>query len=154
MANLNELLIGLGYAVQASISTPPATPVYWRLPNLNKKPWSQKVVNDDDRTEIGKGHEFPTQQWKSHYDNGVYTVERPASSEILAHALGFGLGSVTVTGSAAPYTYTIVADQPGHQLHRPGVALLPVRAADPAGRFRGTRSTLHRLRRERLEALR
>ena len=83
MANLNELLIGLGYAVQASISTAPTTPGYWRLPNLNKKPWSQKVVNDDDRTEIGKGHEFPTQQWKSHYDNGTYTVERPASSEIL-----------------------------------------------------------------------
>lgn len=112
MANLNELLIGLGYAVQASISTQPAAPLYWRLPNLNKKPWSQKVVNDDDRGEIGKGHEFPTQQWKSHYDNGVYTVERPASSEILAHALGFGLGSVTATGSAAPYTYTIVPINP------------------------------------------
>ena len=108
MANLNELLFGLGYAVQATISTPPATPAYWRLPNLNKKPWSQKVVNDDDRAEIGKSHEFPTQQWKSHYDNGVYTIERPASSE----ALGFGLGSVTVTGSAAPYTYTIVPISP------------------------------------------
>jgi hypothetical protein len=63
-------------------------------------------------TEIGKGHEFPTQQWKSHYDNGTYTVERPASSEILAHALGFGLGSVVVTGSAAPYTYTITPINP------------------------------------------
>ena len=62
MANLNELLIGLGFAVQASISTAPATPGYWRLPNLNKKPWSQKLVNGDDRTEIRKGHEFPTQQ--------------------------------------------------------------------------------------------
>jgi hypothetical protein len=112
MANLNELLIGLGFAVQASISTAPTTPGYWRLPNLNKKPWSQKVVNDDDRAEIGKGHEFPTQQWKSHYDNGMYAVERPASSEILAHALGFGLGSVVVTGSAAPYTYTITPINP------------------------------------------
>jgi len=112
MANLSELLLGLGYAVQASISTPPAVPAYWRLPNLNKKPWSQKVVNDDDRAEIGKGHEFPTQQWKSHYDNGVYTVERPASSEILAHALGFGLGNVVYTGSAAPFTYTIAPIDP------------------------------------------
>ena len=112
MANLNELLIGLGYAVQATISTAPTTPGYWRLPNLNKKVWSQKVVNDDDRAEIGKGHEFPTQQWKSHYDNGTYTVERPASSEILAHAMGFGLGSVVVTGSAAPYTYTITPINP------------------------------------------
>ncbi len=112
MANLNELLIGLGYAVQASISTPPATPGYWRLPNLNKKPWSQKVVNDDDRTEIGKGHEFPTQQWKSHCDNGVYTAERPASSEILAHALGFGLGNVVKTGSTGPFTYTITPINP------------------------------------------
>jgi hypothetical protein len=107
MANLNELLIGLGFRVQASISTAPSVPGYWRVPNLNKKPWSQKVVNDDDRTEIGKGHEWPTQQWKSHYDNGSYSIERPASSEILAHVLGFGLGNVVVTGSTAPYTYTI-----------------------------------------------
>ena len=112
MANLNELLIGLGYAVQASISAPPATPAFWRLPNLNKKPWAQHVVIDDDRAEIGKSHEFETQQYKSHYDNGVYTVERPASSEILAHALGFGLGAVVKTGSAAPYTYTITPINP------------------------------------------
>jgi hypothetical protein len=112
MANLNELLIGLGYRVQASISVPPATAAYWRVPNLNKKPWSQKVVNDDDRAEIGKGHEFPTQQWKSHYDNGIYTIERPASSEILAHALGFGLGNVVYTGSAAPYVYTVAPINP------------------------------------------
>jgi hypothetical protein len=104
MANLNELLIGLGYAVQPSISSPPSTPAFWKVPNWNKKPWPQHPINEDDHQEIGKGHEFATQQWRSHYDNGVYTIERPASTQMLAHALGFGLGNVTVAGGS----YTIV----------------------------------------------
>jgi len=31
---------------------PTATPGYWRLPNLNKKPWSQKLVNGDPAVEV------------------------------------------------------------------------------------------------------
>jgi hypothetical protein len=112
MANLNELLIGLGYAVQPDIHTAPTTPAFFRLPNLNKKPWAQKIVNEDDAAEIGKGHEFPTQQFRSHYDNGVYTVERPASSEMLAHAFGFGLGKCVYASGAYTCTPIIPATNP------------------------------------------
>ena len=111
MANLNELLIGLGYAVQASISTAPTTPGYWRLPNLNKKPWSQKVVND----ETGRKSARAMSSRPSSGSRITTTARTPSSArfgEILAHALGFGLGSVVVTGSAAPYTYTITPINP------------------------------------------
>jgi hypothetical protein len=112
MANLNELLIGLGYAKQVDIATPPSSPGFWRVPNWNKKPWAQQPINEDDHQEIGKGHEFATQQWRSHYDNGVYQIERPASSEILAHALGFGLGNVVLADGVYTITPIVPATNP------------------------------------------
>ena len=65
-------------------------------------------MNEDDRAEIGKGHEFPTQLFKSHYNMPSFEISKYASSEFLAWALAFSLGNVTVVGSTAPYTYTIV----------------------------------------------
>lgn len=106
MANLNELLIGLGYAKQASIGAPPAAPLYWRISNLNKKPWAQHVVNETDAGEIGHGHEFATALYKSHYDNGVYVLERYLSSELAAFALGAGLGKCVKTGTTPNWIYT------------------------------------------------
>jgi hypothetical protein len=111
MANLNELLLGLGYAKQADIKTVAGTKL-WRLPNWNKKPISKRPVNEDDRTEIGKGHEFPTQPFPSHYENPLYQIERPASSELMAFLGAFGLGKVTLTGAAPPYIYTCVPLNP------------------------------------------
>jgi hypothetical protein len=80
----------------------------WRLTNLNTKPWAKVPVNEDDRAEIGKGHEFPTQLFKSHYNMPSFEISKYASSEFLAWALAFSLGNVVVVGSTAPYTYTIV----------------------------------------------
>ena len=65
-------------------------------------------MNEDDRAEIGKGHEFPTQLFKSHYNMPTFEISKYASSEFLAWVMAFSLGNVTVAGSAAPYTYTIV----------------------------------------------
>jgi len=64
-------------------------------------------VNEDDRAEIGKGHEFPTQLFKSHYNMPAYELSKYASSEFLAWALSFSMGNVVVSGSG-PYVYTIV----------------------------------------------
>lgn len=109
--NLNELLIGLGFGKQTAIGTANTTSI-WRLANWNKKPFVRRLVNENDATEIGKGHEFATQQYKSHYENPLYVIERPVSSENLAHIIGFGLGNVVMTGSGAPYTYTITPINP------------------------------------------
>ena len=107
MANINELMDGWSYGKQADIVTA-NTAAIWRHTNLNTKPWAKIPVNEDDRAEIGKGHEFPTQLFKSHYNMPTYEISKYASSEFLAWVMAFSLGNVTVAGSEAPYTYTIV----------------------------------------------
>ena len=90
----------------SGIATANTTGQIWRMTNLNTKPWAKVPVNEDDRAEIGKGHEFPTQLFKSHYNMPTYEISKYASSEFLAWAIAFALGNVSVTGTG-PYTYTI-----------------------------------------------
>ena len=68
MANVSELLNGWGFGKQTAIGTANLVASIWRHTNLNTKPWAKVPVNEDDRAEIGKGHEFPTQLFKSHYN--------------------------------------------------------------------------------------
>src|ERR1035441_1522796 len=68
MANISELLNGWGFGKQTAIGTANLVATMWRHTNLNTKPWAKVPVNEDDRAEIGKGHEFPTQLFKSHYN--------------------------------------------------------------------------------------
>ena len=72
-----------------------------------------KPIFENDAAEIGKGHEFITQTFPSHYEV-ANRIEKYASAEFVTWACAFGLGNVAQTGSAAPYTYTITADQSGH----------------------------------------
>ena len=107
MANINELMEGWGFGKQTAIGTANAGTTIWRHTNLNTKPWAKVPVNEDDRAEIGKGHEFPTQLFRSHYNMPPFELSKYASSEFLAWAMCFSLGNVTLTGSG-PYTYVIV----------------------------------------------
>jgi hypothetical protein len=108
MANINELIEGWSFGKQTAIGTAALVAKIWRLTNLNTKPWAKVPVNEDDRAEVGKGHEFPTQLFKSHYNMPSFEISKYASSEFLAWVLSFSLGNVTVVGTTAPYTYTIV----------------------------------------------
>src|ERR1035438_2421020 len=87
MANISELLNGWGFGKQTAIGTANLVATIWRHTNLNTKPWAKVPVNEDDRAEIGKGHEFPTQLFKSHYNMPAYELSKYASSEFLAWAM-------------------------------------------------------------------
>jgi len=111
MANINELMDGWSYGKQADIVTATLVAKIWRLTNLNTKPWAKVPVNEDDRAEVGKGHEFPTQLFKSHYNMPTYEISKYCSSEFLAWVMAFSLGNVTAvagTGGTPPTVYTIV----------------------------------------------
>ena len=108
MANIQELMDGWSYGQQSNIVTPNTTAI-WRHTNLNTKPWAKVPVNEDDRAEIGKGHEFPTQLFKSHYNMPTYEISKYCSSEFLAWVMAFSLGNVVVAGSAAPYSTAVLA---------------------------------------------
>ncbi|MGB7718884.1 MAG: hypothetical protein WBL65_03225, partial [Bryobacteraceae bacterium] len=106
MANINELMEGWGFGKQTAIGAANLVAAMWRHTNLNTKPWAKIPVNEDDRAEVGKGHEFPTQLFKSHYNMPTFEISKYASSEILAWAMSFALGNVVLSGNG-PYTYVI-----------------------------------------------
>jgi hypothetical protein len=103
MANINELMEGWGFGEQTAIGTANTSTAIWRQTNLNTKPWAKIPVNEDDRAEIGKGHEFPTQLFRSHYNMPPFELSKYASSEFLTWAMSFSMGNVTLT------------DQPDHR---------------------------------------
>ena len=109
-ARVQQLVLGLGKGKQANIST--AGAAFLRLKKLDTTVTTAKPVFENDAAEVGKGHEFISQTFPSHYDV-ANRLEKYASAEFVTWACAFGLGNVAVTGSGAPYTYTIVPIDPG-----------------------------------------
>ena len=105
MANTRELLIGFGKQKQTNISTANLVGGIWRLNKLNVQLANPKFITEDDAAELGKGHEFATQTFKSHMDSQGHQLEKYLSSEFAAWLWAFGLGKVVKTG-VGPYTYT------------------------------------------------
>lgn len=115
-SRVQQLILGLSIDKQADIVTASAT--FHRFRKLNATVTSPKPMFENDAAEIGKGNEFIFQTYPSHYEVGN-RLEKYASSEFLLWAAAFGLGVVTVTGSAAPYSYTIKPLDPGVTLELP-----------------------------------
>lgn len=113
--------MGLGVDKQADIAT--ASTIFQRFRKLDTSITSPRPIFENDAAEIGKGHEFATQTYGSNYDV-ANRIDKYASAEFLTWAFGFGLGNVTVTGAAAPYSYTIVPIDPGATLELPYFSLV------------------------------
>src|SRR5271157_1877066 len=115
-ARIQQLILGLGKAKQANISTAAAS--FLRFKKLDMALTTPKPVFENDAAEIGKGHEFITQTFPSYYDV-ANRIEKYASAEFVTWACAYALGNITQTGSGAPYTYTIVPINPGTSLELP-----------------------------------
>lgn len=115
-ARVQQLILGLGKAKQANISTASAS--FLRFKKLDTDVTTPKPVFENDAAEIGKGNEFITQTFPSHYEV-ANRIEKYASAEFVTWAVAYGLGNVAQTGSAAPYTYTITPIDPGTTLELP-----------------------------------
>src|ERR1035441_4445402 len=120
-ARVQQLVLGLGKGKQTNISTAGST--FLRLKKLNADLTTPRPVYENDAAEIGKGHEFITQTFPSHYDV-ANRLEKYASAEFVTWAAAFGLGNVVVTGSSAPYSYTITPIDPGTALELPYFSLV------------------------------
>jgi hypothetical protein len=102
---LQELLIGFGKGKQTDIATANLVANVWQLKKLNAQLANPKLNTENDAEEYGKGHEFPTQTFKTSWDvNG--TIEKYLSAEIAAWAMAFGLGKVVKSGTTPNFTYT------------------------------------------------
>ena len=115
-ARVQQLVLGLGLGKQTSITA--ASAAFLRFKKIDMALTTPKPVFENDAAEIGKGHEFATATFPSHYDV-ANRIEKYASAEFVAWALAFGLGNVVQSGSSPNYTYTITPIDPGTSLELP-----------------------------------
>ena len=102
---LQELLIGFGKGKQTDIATANLVANVWQLKKLNAQLANPKLNTENDAEEYGKGHEFPTQTFKTSWDVSG-SLEKYLSAEIAAWAMAFGLGKVVKSGTTPNFTYT------------------------------------------------
>ena len=108
MANINELMTCWGFGKQTDIATANLVATMWRMTNLSTKPWAQNPVSEDDAAEVGKGFEFATQLFKSHYAPPEQEISKYLSAEFAAWAFSFGLGNVVKSGTTPNFIYTVL----------------------------------------------
>jgi hypothetical protein len=102
---LQEVQICFGKGKQTDIATANAAATMWQLRKLNAALANPKLNVENDAEEFGKGHEFPTQTFKTSWDVGG-ALEKYLSAEIAAWAMAFGLGKVVKSGATPNFTYT------------------------------------------------
>jgi hypothetical protein len=107
-----NLILALGKGKQTNISTVGTT--WLRLMKLNAESTSPNPVTETNAAEIGKGHEFGTQTFPSHYDVGN-RVDKYGTSEFCTWAIAYGLGNPVYASG----TYTITPIDPGTTLELP-----------------------------------
>jgi hypothetical protein len=115
-ARVQQLVLGLGLGSQTNITTPSAA--FLRFKKIDMALTTPKPVFENDAAEIGKGHEFATATFPSHYDV-ANRIEKYASAEFVAWAVSFGLGNVVQSGSSPNYVYTVTPINPGTTLELP-----------------------------------
>ncbi len=103
--NIQEMLIGFGKNKQADIATPNVVGGIWRLGKLNSEFGGPNLKTEDDADELGKGHEFATQLFKTNWDVAG-SIEKYSSSDFAAWAMAFGLGKCVKTGAGENHIYT------------------------------------------------
>lgn len=120
MPRMQEVLIALG-APQADISTISVT--FQRFSKVNRTLVMPQWRTEDDADDLGKGHEFATQQFKSHVEGGLITLEKYCTLEFLNYILPLLLGHTAVTtyspldrtteGEELPYITYVEQMRPG-----------------------------------------
>lgn len=107
-ANSRETKIGLGFVAQTDLQTPNAQPDIKSLTITNSAPFTITPTTEDNAADIGKGDEFPTEQYPVSMDV-TGRIEKFLTSESAAWAFVMGLGNVdeTVVGTTgAKYVCT------------------------------------------------
>ena len=107
-ANSRETRIGLGFVAQTDLQTPNGQADIKSLAITNTAPFTITPTTEDNAADIGKGDEFPTQQFPVSMDV-TGRIEKFLTSEGAAWAFVMGLGNVTetvVATSGAQYACT------------------------------------------------
>ena len=104
-ANEREILIGVGKNCQDDLATANTATGMIRLGKLNASNMYPRLMTENDAEEYGKGHEFATAVYKTHWDVSGQ-LEKYLSSEFAAWVMAFSLGNVVKSGTTPNFTYT------------------------------------------------
>lgn len=111
-ANIRETKIAFGYKIQSDLQTANIGADMLSLTKVNASLANVDLKSEDDGADIGKGDEFPTQNFLTNWDVSG-SIEKYISSEFMAWLFCFGLGKTTKTTPAAgAYQYVCVPQPP------------------------------------------
>ena len=111
-ANVRETKIGFGFQPQPDLVTANTVPELWSLTKVNNVLGTIELTSEDDAQDIGKGDEFPENNYPQSASTTV-PIEKYLSSEFAAWTFLFALGKGTKTGTApGALTYTAVVSDP------------------------------------------
>jgi hypothetical protein len=118
-ARIQQKVLLLSQGKQSAIATLYAgSPGYLQFTQLNSDLATPNFQTESNAPEIGKGHEFATQQFATVFDPAA-SLDKYGSVEWSTWAWAFALGGVTVAGGSPPYTYTIVPINPATTIELP-----------------------------------
>lgn len=108
-----ELYFGFGKTDQTDYATAnDEADLLWFRP-VARPPLLVNRSNSDDADMAGKGHEFPTRQYKEAANLAGESFQFYTCPEVLAWLTTFGLGASTKSGASDPFTYTATAKARG-----------------------------------------
>jgi len=110
-ANIRETSIAFGKKKQSALQTANVLADLWKLSKVNASLSAVEFVTESNKDDIGKGHEFETQSFPSHW-NISGSIEKYASAEFAAWAFAYALGTAVKTGTTPHWIYTIVPLEP------------------------------------------
>jgi hypothetical protein len=110
-ANIRETQIAFGFVPQDDLETANAIGDIWSVTKTNATLSVVDLSTEDDSADIGKGDEFPTQNFPTSASTAV-AIEKYCTSEFMAWLFCFALGKATVTTAAAGFRYDATPQDP------------------------------------------
>lgn len=114
--NIRQVNLGIGLVDQADLATVNANAEFIRPTKINRALAAVPLNTESNAEDLGKDDEFETQSFLTNWDM-TDTWEMDATSEMLAWAFSFGLGtSVDATVATGAYSHTATPQSTGIDL--------------------------------------
>jgi hypothetical protein len=111
MARIDELIIAVGKTAQPDLATANVQGDLMRVTKQNADFASVELVTETDEGEIGKGSEWASAVYKSHW-NVSASIEKLLSSEFLGWAFAYAMGNCVVAPDGAGFKHTLTPLNP------------------------------------------
>lgn len=104
MADIREIILGIGYKKQSALQTALVAADIWRLRQTNRTPGQPSFVTDNDKDDLGKGTPFATQVFKTSASSEFpWEARLTSQNAAMLGVFGIGLQAKTAAGSGFKY---------------------------------------------------